>query len=48
MDADAVACLQAKSERVGLQIRTGVGIERIEATGGRFRVIFTCISWNSL
>ena len=41
MDADAVARLQAESERIGLQISTGVRIERIEATGGRFRVIFT-------
>jgi glutathione reductase (NADPH) len=41
MDADAVAKLQAKSERIGLEISTGVRIERIEATGGRFRVIFT-------
>jgi glutathione reductase (NADPH) len=41
MDADAVARLQAESERIGLQIRTGVRIERIEASGGRFRVVFT-------
>ena len=41
MDTDAVAALQAESERIGLQIRTGVKIERIETTGGRFRVIFT-------
>ncbi|MGY3487100.1 glutathione reductase (NADPH) [Bradyrhizobium sp. USDA 4011] len=41
MDTDAVAALQAESERIGLQIRTGVKIERIEAAGGRFRVIFT-------
>jgi glutathione reductase (NADPH) len=40
MDTDAVAALQAESERIGLQIRTGVRIERIEATGRRFRVIF--------
>jgi glutathione reductase (NADPH) len=41
MDADAVAQLQAESERIGLQIRTGTRIERIEAIGGRFRVVFT-------
>jgi glutathione reductase (NADPH) len=41
MDADAVARLQAESERIGLQIRTGVRIERIETSGGRFRVEFT-------
>jgi glutathione reductase (NADPH) len=41
MDADAVARLQAESERIGLRISTGVRIERIEATGARFRVVFT-------
>jgi glutathione reductase (NADPH) len=41
MDADAVATLQAESERIGLQINTGVSIERIETHGARFRVIFT-------
>jgi glutathione reductase (NADPH) len=41
MDTDAVARLQAESERIGLQIRTGVRIERIEASGRRFRVVFT-------
>jgi glutathione reductase (NADPH) len=41
MDTDAVARLQAESERIGLQIRTGVRIERIETIGGRFRVVFT-------
>jgi glutathione reductase (NADPH) len=41
MDTDAVAMLRAESERIGLQIRTGVKIERIEAIGGRFRVVFT-------
>ncbi|MBV9565546.1 MAG: NAD(P)/FAD-dependent oxidoreductase [Bradyrhizobium sp.] len=40
MDTGAVAALQAESERIGLQIRTGVKIERIETTGGRFRVVF--------
>ena len=34
MDGDAVARLQAESERIGLQISTGVRIERIEASGG--------------
>jgi pyruvate/2-oxoglutarate dehydrogenase complex dihydrolipoamide dehydrogenase (E3) component len=42
LDTDAVARLQVESEqRIGLQISTGVRIERIEATAGRFRVIFT-------
>lgn len=41
MDTDAVARLQSESECIGLQIRTGVRIERIETIGGRFRVMFT-------
>jgi glutathione reductase (NADPH) len=41
MDTDAVARLQGESERIGLQIRTGVRIERIEASGGRLRAVFT-------
>jgi glutathione reductase (NADPH) len=41
MDTDAVARLQTESERIGLQIRTGVRIERIQTIGGRFRVVFT-------
>jgi hypothetical protein len=32
MDSDAVARLRAESERIGLQISTGVRIERIKAT----------------
>ena len=30
MDADAVARLQAESERIGIRIKTGVGVKRIE------------------
>jgi glutathione reductase (NADPH) len=41
MDTDAVTRLQAESERIGLQIRTGVRIERIETIDRRFRVVFT-------
>jgi glutathione reductase (NADPH) len=41
MDSDAVARLQAESERIGLQIRTSVRIKRIETIGERFRVVFT-------
>lgn len=40
MDADAVSKLQAESERIGLQIKTGARIERIDPSGSRFRVIF--------
>ena len=41
MDADAVAELQAESQRIGISIRTSVVVHRIERVGGRFRVIFT-------
>jgi glutathione reductase (NADPH) len=41
MDTDAVGRLQAESERICLQIRTGVRIERIEKIGERFHVVFT-------
>lgn len=41
MDADAVAQLQAESERIGIKINTGVSVQRIEPAGKRFRVIFT-------
>ncbi|WP_354121873.1 FAD-dependent oxidoreductase [Bradyrhizobium sp. LA6.12] len=41
MDLDAVAQLQAESERIGIKIRTGVAVQRIEAAGGRLRVVFT-------
>jgi len=41
MDADAVAHLQIDSERIGIDVRTGVHVKRIEPANGRFRVIFT-------
>jgi len=41
MDADAVARIQAESERIGIRIETGVSVRRIEPTNGRFRVVFT-------
>ncbi|TYO68185.1 NAD(P)/FAD-dependent oxidoreductase [Bradyrhizobium hipponense] len=41
MDADAVAQLQAESERIGIKVEAGVGVRRIERTGSRFRVVFT-------
>jgi glutathione reductase (NADPH) len=40
MDADAVAHLAAESERVGIRVKTGVSVKRIEPTNGRLRVIF--------
>ena len=40
MDTDAVARLQAESERIGIRITTAVSVKRIEATGGKLRVIF--------
>ena len=41
MDADAVAHLQKESERIGIQVKTGVAVKRIESGNGRLRVIFT-------
>jgi glutathione reductase (NADPH) len=41
MDADAVARLQAESERIGIRVSTNVSIKRIESAGGRLRVVFT-------
>jgi glutathione reductase (NADPH) len=40
MDADAVACLQAESERIGIGVRTNVSVRRIEPVNERLRVIF--------
>ena len=40
MDEDAVAQVRAESERIGIDARTGVKVVRIEASGGRLRVIF--------
>jgi glutathione reductase (NADPH) len=41
MDTDAVAHLQAESERIGINVKTSVSVKRIERENGRFRVIFT-------
>ena len=41
MDADAVGHLQTESARIGIRIKTGVGVKRIEPANGRLRVIFT-------
>jgi glutathione reductase (NADPH) len=41
MDADAVARLQTESERIGIRVRTGVSVKRIEPANGRLRVVFT-------
>jgi glutathione reductase (NADPH) len=40
MDADAVARLQVESERIGIQVRTAVGVRRIERANSRLRVVF--------
>jgi glutathione reductase (NADPH) len=40
MDADAVAQLQAESERIGIRVKTNVTVKRIEPGNGRLRVIF--------
>lgn len=40
MDADAVAQLQAESERIGIRVKTAVTVKKIEPVDGRFRVTF--------
>jgi glutathione reductase (NADPH) len=40
MDADAVARLQAESERIGIRVKTAVSVKRIERANSRLRVIF--------
>src|SRR5947199_6927866 len=40
MDADAVARLQAESERIGIAIKTSISVKRIEPANGRLRVVF--------
>ena len=40
MDADAVARLQAESERIGIRVKTNVSVKRIEPGNGRLRVTF--------
>ena len=39
MDADAVAQLQAESERIGIRVNTGVRVKRVEKANGRLRVL---------
>ena len=41
MDADAVARLQAESERIGIRVKTGVSVKCIERANGRLRVVFS-------
>ncbi len=41
MDADAVACIQAESERIGIRVKAGVSVKRIEPANHRLRVIFS-------
>ena len=40
MDADAVEQLRRETERIGVTIRTGVEIQRIDRTGERLRVVY--------
>src|ERR1044072_2667862 len=40
MDADAVAQLQAESERVGIRVKTAVTVKKIEPANGRLCVTF--------
>jgi glutathione reductase (NADPH) len=41
MDADAVTRIQTESERIGIRVRTGVNVQRIEHANNRLRVIFS-------
>jgi len=41
MDPDAVTRLQTESERIGIRVRTPVGVKRIEKASGRLRVVFS-------
>ena len=41
MDADAVAHLREESERIGIRIKTGVSVQRVESARGRLRVIYS-------
>jgi len=41
MDTDAVAQLQAESERIGIRVKTAVSVKRIERANGRLRVVFS-------
>jgi len=40
MDSDAVARLQAESERIGIRVRNAVSVKRIERIDRRLRVVF--------
>ena len=40
IDHDAVAQLQIESERIGIEIKTSVRIERVESVDGRLRVVY--------
>ncbi len=41
MDKDAVAHLAAESERIGIRVKTGVNVLRVERAGGKLRVVFS-------
>src|SRR4051812_38380486 len=41
MDADAVAHLEGENALIGIRVRTGVSVSRIEPANGRLRVVFT-------
>ncbi len=40
VDADAVARLERESERIGISVKTGVSVKRIEPAEGRLRIVF--------
>ena len=40
LDTDAVAAIQAESERIGIEVKTAVQVESIEPVGDRYRAVF--------
>src|SRR5262249_15567410 len=40
MDADAVTQISRESERIGIEVKTGVTVKRVDANDGRLRVSF--------
>ena len=40
LDEDAVAEVRKESERIGIEVHTGVAVKRVEKAGGRLRTVF--------
>src|SRR5258708_24561727 len=41
MEKEAAARFQAENERIGIRVRTAVGVKRIEPANGRLRIVFS-------